>query len=350
MMFLLLEYRHHTYCCLLCSSYKEMEQSTQALPFSRCTSAYSPALTMIQDLAPYLSVEERKAFITMFRAQTKPTENDFNLASRLTSIIPKYDKIIDPLTPLFETPLLTGLLINIILASPLSETSISDERAKSIAKETQVMESMASPSTLHYPSIFCEELHHIPLSTKTPSNPNMCAHIKTSIDRWIQKVSRRPLYPHLTTKGVSTYTSTLLKQMSPEFAEKEIINGTDLEMYYAKTAEWVSGPSEMRQKWYPSGVTPRTYYAAGGDAYGVSSKRNLVLTILPRLVVTSEIPSTCLPISSNQLNVIPVLIVFGFVLRLMQNTSSSTISHRSPRISMSNAISLIGSLGTAVVR
>jgi len=39
---------------------------------------------------------------------------------------------------------------------------------------------------------------------------------------------------------------------------------------YARTGILLRGRSEMRQKWYPSGAKPRTYYAQGGDHYSAS--------------------------------------------------------------------------------
>lgn len=43
-----------------------------------------------------------------------------------------------------------------------------------------------------------------------------------------------------------------------------------LEKLYHDYGVEVPGPCEIRQKWYQSGITPRTYFASGGTAYSIS--------------------------------------------------------------------------------
>jgi hypothetical protein len=68
---------------------------------------------------------------------------------------------------------------------------------------------------------------------------------------------------------VSRTTRDELERRFPDYVPNLEIGITpiDLERIYHMYETKVSGPCEMRQKWYPSILNPRTYYAMGGDAY-----------------------------------------------------------------------------------
>lgn len=45
----------------------------------------------------------------------------------------------------------------------------------------------------------------------------------------------------------------------------------DVVHFYMRTGVWPKGRVEMKQRWYPTGLVPRTYFAWGGDAIAVSA-------------------------------------------------------------------------------
>lgn len=49
-----------------------------------------------------------------------------------------------------------------------------------------------------------------------------------------------------------------------------MITSQDVIQLFIKTGVWCNGSCEIKQKWYPSGLAPRTYFAQGGDAIRVS--------------------------------------------------------------------------------
>jgi len=239
-------------------------------PFNKSNSEFGLVVHDFSILCTSLSVEQRKAFITLFRSQTLPTVFDTNLSERLRSILPQHETICRNLQPLYVSPLTVGLLINIVLAAPMLESTIEDEKNKSISKEMQVMESLARKTTINYRSFFCRGSEDEPVHPTTPINKEMNLRIRTSIDSWLKQLKSKILFPHMTTKSVASNTANSIRAASLEFCDKEEITGQDMETLYAREGFWPEGECEMRQKWYPSGVTPRTYYAAGGSTYRAS--------------------------------------------------------------------------------
>jgi len=246
-------------------------QPATTLPFYKLASELAQRLSTLQQILPSWSVEQRKALVTLCRAQTFPDHFDYSLRERIRSIdVPHLQQILKSLIPYFESPLTNGLILNMVLAAPMEQSVVHRERTASIMKEMTVMESLALPATIDFSPIFDPTLLDNPLSVTTPPNPIMNQRIHTSIRSWIKRVGQTLHYPHLTKKSVSLDTSQRIKEtFSTEFLPSEI-TGTTLEQIYIDTGEWFGGACGMRQKWYPSGITPRTYYAAGGDTLQAS--------------------------------------------------------------------------------
>jgi hypothetical protein len=62
----------------------------------------------------------------------------------------------------------------------------------------------------------------------------------------------------------------LVRERHPEYTtfEEEGATQADLEYLYMTTGDkMVGSPCEVKQRWYTSQLFPRTYYAAGAEAY-----------------------------------------------------------------------------------
>jgi len=83
--------------------------------------------------------------------------------------------------------------------------------------------------------------------------------------------------------------------MDPSVDNPEIMSQVTIEKLYAETGFRATGPCELRQKLYRAGITPRTYFAQGGDAYFSS---RYLQSPCSRLV-------DLLPVSNHVLRLIP---------------------------------------------
>jgi len=141
---------------------------------------------------------------------------------------------------------------------------------QSFIKEMRVMESVRRITTINYNPYFGaydEQIHPM-----IAANPAIAKYIHQGIDKWIATAKKRVLFPSISSKTVSKATSNLVRSLYPDYVPfgKGGITPIDLERIYHNEGYMVGGPCEMRQKWYPSNLQPRTYYAMGGDAFHTS--------------------------------------------------------------------------------
>jgi len=118
-----------------------------------------------------------------------------------------------------------------------------------------------------------ETIHHL-----LPPRPEIARRNHGIFLRVRDSMRDRILFPHATTKGVSSQTAdryrTWLKNEEgwrtgddlPEF-----VNTRDILRAYIREGIRVDGDSELRQKWYPTGLKPRTYYCNGGKEFLAST-------------------------------------------------------------------------------
>jgi hypothetical protein len=149
----------------------------------------------------------------------------------------------------------------------MSQREIDRIYTESMQKELTVMESVKRSCTLNFDVFF--GYPDMPLLEFLSPNVAMARTIQQCIDSWIDDLSGTVLYPKLGSKTVSKITRDNLRTTFPEYVQADDIGITpiDLERVYHQFGTKISGPCEMRQKWYCSNLTPRTYYAMGGDAY-----------------------------------------------------------------------------------
>jgi hypothetical protein len=84
--------------------------------------------------------------------------------------------------------------------------------------------------------------------------------------------------------------------------DKDVSSG-DLERWYMETGKTIRGPCEVRQAWKFNDLTPRTYFAQGGDTYYASRYIRVVMNALvnafPQTHFKSRFAIHSLPLSSE---------------------------------------------------
>jgi len=151
----------------------------------------------------------------------------------------------------------------------MPEHAIKATYARLLAKEMSVMESSPLPRTINYDCFFGD--YQVPLHPTMDPNPLQAARIHTIIDHWVSELCDKDvIFPYMTSKLVSKHTQEMVSDVYPDYTtfEEEGATQPDLENVYLRYGDVLSGGScEVKQRWYTSGLVPRTYYAAGSDAY-----------------------------------------------------------------------------------
>jgi len=146
----------------------------------------------------------------------------------------------------------------------MSDFDIKQQLHDSFIKEYLVLTSRPRPSEIKYSNLFKNTGRSI--HDHIPYNSDMIdLHIKT-IDDWISKIESNRYYPKFSDKLCSRSSSRIACKLGliPESYELTI---TDLELIYHNEGIRIDGDCEMRQAWFPSNLSPRTYYCMGGYAY-----------------------------------------------------------------------------------
>jgi hypothetical protein len=252
-----------------------------------------------------LTFTQKKQLVTICRSASIPIKGT-TLHSKTISINDSIPKSLTDLVSLLITDNLTcGLLISLCMAAPISDQDCRSQYTTLLAKEMNVMESSPLPNQLNFNCFFGDYLE--PLHNDIPPNPRMAMYIHSIIDSWILEQESKIHYPHMTSKLVSKGTQSLISEIYPDYIpfEEEGCSQYDLEYLYHKFGDKIdAGPCEIKQRWYPGFLTPRTYYAGGSKAYH-SSKYirdilNSLCDFLPPTERYSRVNPNRIQVSSQQ--------------------------------------------------
>jgi hypothetical protein len=231
----------------------------------------SPAYQMFDlvKLLPSLSHKQRKCLLTVTRARCYPVRGT-SLHSQtwdyLLPIVrnPLYQR---QLIEVLSSPMRSGFFLSAIMSAPYSEAEVRNIKHELLWKEVSVMESCPRD-----PSVDWENLYTIdePLHQDLKLAPKLNNIVRRAIYRWSLKCERTILYPAFSSKGVSFQTRDNFETYyGPIDRDCELTTGM-LEHYYSRTGVKVEGNCELKQRWYPTQASPRTYFAQGGSAYHTS--------------------------------------------------------------------------------
>jgi len=112
--------------------------------------------------------------------------------------------------------------------------------------------------------------------------------VNDSLLKWLDDIEDMVLYPKMSAKTCSLETGRLADSQLGLSYYSSGITQIDLEVILHRHGIIVDGNCEMRQKWYPSNLDPRTYYASGGFAY----HRSKYIASIFEMLADTFIPST----------------------------------------------------------
>jgi hypothetical protein len=264
------------------------------------------SLQNIWDIVCVLPVRQRKRLVLLCRAQEVVIDDPFNLLAIQTGFghLPdQYESdqdqkqlflLVTRYRHMIKSPILSSIILDICRSAPLSVQAVKEQKLASWGKEIAVCERSERALHFDYSCWFDESCRNRPLVAGTPANPSMAYRIARALSEWRQNISGRILYPRMSRKMVSLATK---RNWESHFGREWVTNESEggiemtqetLEQAYHEHGVEIPGPCEIRQKWYKSGVVPRTYFAQGGTAYSKSKYIQEVAGTLTESLLTTH--------------------------------------------------------------
>jgi len=263
-------------------------------------------LTNIWDIVSTFPVKQRKRLVLLCRAQEVVFNQPFNLLAIQTGF--NCNPSMHDLEPAqrqlihlalnhqdyIKSPILSSVILDMCRSAPLRGPDIEEQKLASWGKEISVCEKTENPLHFDYACWFDESNFGRPLVVGTPPNPEMARRIHHSLLEWRQKMTGKIFYPRMSRKMVSRSTVREWESLYgrtwnlDDNANDVEMTQETLEKIYHQDGLEIGGLCEMRQKWYKSGVVPRTYFAQGGYAYSRSKYIQEIASSLTETLMTTH--------------------------------------------------------------
>lgn len=247
---------------------------------------------LINNFVSELERHELKPCISLVRYGIIPTELD----SAIWDSLPKslLDKLFvfqdgsDPsLTSIGEiffaistNPLISSSIISFCLAVEPSPDQVRQAFIDSASKEHQVLDSHPRQTTINWkPFFFPKASENYVLPHQTKDATAFVQKINSKLRQFRDRIEFKRIWPYGTSRGISkTGRESLIKLRSElsrtpwltEEDKRRPPTSQDVVNMFIHEGLWAKGVCEMKQKWYPAQLVPRTYFAQGGNAIRVS--------------------------------------------------------------------------------
>jgi hypothetical protein len=286
-------------------------------------------ISLLWDTLSFTDNAVRKPLVLICRAMYIPKIGEISrIAAQSgfmspTTLNPTISFVTNTFRHLILSPLWAGLVIDICRCAPY-ESSMVTNRIKKEAwgKEISVLESRPLPPSFNYQVWLDPSRHHEQFHWEIPANPRMARYIHNLLVQWRQQQCSKLHYPRMSRKQCSYDTQRNWEASTGESWSKrdrgyEFSQVTTMR-YYSDTGIRLRGVNEIRQKWYRSGIAPRTYFAMGADAFFLSCHIQGMMTDLVNICpVTNHV---------SRLNPNRVILEPGEYLRIW-DLSSFTSNH-----------------------
>jgi hypothetical protein len=245
----------------------EMDKTTTYVRLLRCIRSSVPEhlLEFYREFPDY-SLQERKALINLLRARHIPTSAYTTLYRVCEPVLRRLSRPLcrhfETLESLIQHADISALTLSLVLSAPYPHSTVTATFQDMVLKEMRAMES--TPRT---PAISWDDLTSLgnALHPDIKPSPYTNSTFRTMMYRWKISLQDSIIYPYCGHKSMSR--STLREFNTTTDNSFDSISPTQLEQFYSTSGVCIGGPCEMRQVWYPTLATPRTYYAMGGTAY-----------------------------------------------------------------------------------
>jgi len=207
--------------------------------------------------------EERKAVASLCRGQTEydPSSRTYRRINETLS-----DYTIHIVSRFVQTPIKAALLLAYTKMAPYTDQETKRVEMKSVQKELDVMTNEPRIPEIDWSCLFSystKDLHR-----NIPFEREPADRVLGILRKWKAQICKRTLFPQMSKKNISTISKNEFNTETGLGYDR--VTQVDLESFYSAHGVHVTGPCEMRQRWYQSNIDPRTYYAMGGRAFELS--------------------------------------------------------------------------------
>jgi hypothetical protein len=257
-------------------------------PLQRLITTGDSSLNLLTLLILHADIEARRQLLKLIRVGDVPKYNSF-LYDNLTTItrvdhfrdlcyqrppvnikIEQFeDMFLNEMRSPIRASLLSMMLRNLPLKTPRWSGIEDAARVDSFLKEFRATQRPRKLPVIDYRSVF--QSHNTQWHPDVPLRPALQRDIRSRLTAWKADLSKRILYPRYSKKTMGCESSfSLGTLLRPDFSYGEKLTTFDLEEYYHRTGQTISGPVEMRQAWFFNDLKPRTYFANGASTYFAS--------------------------------------------------------------------------------
>lgn len=175
-------------------------------------------------------------------------------------------------------PTISSVILSLALSVKPSPNRVKELFRESLSKEVKVMESSPRSTSINWDIFFkpipgqCFVTSH----QRTDATPQILE-VHSALRRFRNRMSYSRIWPHATSRGISKSAQQSLLKLRLKRAKIPLVHSDsslcslDVIRHYIHTSCWPSGICELKQKWYPHGLSPRSYFSQGGEAIRVSS-------------------------------------------------------------------------------
>jgi len=169
---------------------------------------------------------------------------------------------------LLSQPHIAGALVMASLVQPWGDEAIEREKMASYMKEIRIMDSDRYDPNINWRPFFYEEARSERVHDDVPENPKSADVVRSSIERWLTREERRTAFPSLSKKLLPTFAVKEMDRWMRYLKEDYTLSTPrTLERLYLETGVVFTGEAELKQRWYTNGLTPRSYFVSGADAW-----------------------------------------------------------------------------------
>lgn len=246
-----------------------------------------PDFNTISGFIKQASVQERKHIVLLARHQGIPTgfgnlyymtqttvlglvdhflkAEDMTMTERMfLDVTTIYNRI----DYLLSHPLYTGAVMMSCFIAPITDDEVQRIKLESYLKEIHIMDTDPYFPNFDFRCFFGD--YDRPLHSTMQPNPTSARIVHEAIQLWVSR--------HAVPSKV--HTAAISNKLIPRFSRHEMsmfLDATlrDPDVATQGTLEYLhmvhnidmEGPCEMKQRWYPSFLTPRTYYVCGASLF-----------------------------------------------------------------------------------
>jgi hypothetical protein len=167
-------------------------------------------------------------------------------------------------------PISAPIILDIARGVSLQSEEILKGQNDGWNKEVALSMALKRPNVANWAMFFEQGREFESIFPDGPTSPAIIRTIHHQLIVFKNKMQGRLLFPRATHKNMSRSTRREFALDNYSLDDVPIFGQDDWERHYHQTGIKVPGDNEMRQKWYPSGTKPRTYFAMGGTSYASS--------------------------------------------------------------------------------